>query len=61
MDSLDLSVPSWPRHVEPHHLAADEDHIPDPVSEYDDDTFDNCQRCGLAVTSDGKRHGTDAT
>lgn len=59
-ERLDLSDPTWPRMVEDRHLTADQDHTPDPVSEYGDDTFDNCRICGLCVTSDGKRHGTDA-
>jgi len=37
----------------PEHIAADKDH--EPVTVGDDPT--NCERCGLAVTWDGKEHG----
>lgn len=37
----------------------DEDHDPEPESAFGDELSDNCAICGLATTSDGKRHGTD--
>jgi hypothetical protein len=35
------------------------DHAPVPESAFGDEVADNCAQCGLAVTSDGTRHGTD--
>lgn len=38
---------------------SDNDHDPVPYSAFNDEIADNCAVCGLAVTSNGKRHGTD--
>lgn len=42
------------------HIAADIDHEPVPESAYSDEISDNCAKCGLATTSDGKHHGFDS-
>lgn len=56
---IDRSNPHWPRTVSQVHLDADADH--DAVGDDPGDgIFDNCAKCRLAVTSDGKRHGFDA-
>lgn len=55
----DRSRPEWPRGVTQEHLDADADHRPDPESDYGDHIYDGCRVCGLAVTSDGTRHGWD--
>jgi hypothetical protein len=52
-----VTVPSWPRGVTEDHLAADADHT--PVVIFDGGIADNCETCGLAVTSNGERHGWD--
>lgn len=57
---VDRSRPEWPREVSKAHLAADADHTPVPNIDLGDGLSDTCQRCGLATTSDGKRHGFDA-
>ena len=54
MTRIDRSDPAWPREVDDDHIAADADHAAVPTS------ADNCAVCGLATTSDGKRHGFDA-
>lgn len=58
--TIDFSNPAWPREVAPDHRDADADHTPVGRSAHNDDTPDVCAQCGLAVTSDGRRHGHDA-
>ena len=55
---IDRSVPSWPREVHQEHIDADADHPVEAI--FVDGLSDNCKKCGLATTSDGKRHGFDA-
>lgn len=58
---IDRSRPEWPREVAQAHLDADADHPVAPDSAFSDELSDNCATCGLASTSDGKRHGFDAS
>jgi hypothetical protein len=46
----------WPRYVTQAHIDADNNHA--ASRSYDTDT--DCAECGLAITRDGKRHGSDA-
>lgn len=55
--TLESTNPGAPYTASPEHVAADKDHAPVPVSAYGDNMADNCGRCGLAVTADGKHHG----
>lgn len=57
--TVDRSDPSWPREVPQEHLDADADHPAQGVPD-DSGVSDNCGKCGLATTSNGKRHGFDA-
>ncbi len=58
---IDRTRPEWPRYVHQNHLDADEDHAPAPHSLYGDGISDVCGKCRLSTTSDGKRHGWDAS
>ncbi len=55
MTRFDTTRLDWPREVHNGHLLADIDHAVDP-----DYSGENCDVCGLAITSDSKRHGFDA-
>ncbi len=56
---IDRSVSGFPRRVKRDHIDADADH--EVVRESaGDELSDTCEKCGLATTSDGKRHGFDA-
>lgn len=54
---IDTSKPEYPREVHADHIAADADHAVVPV--FDGSIAFECGACGLAVTSDGLRHGFD--
>lgn len=56
---IDESDPHYLREIGQAHLDADADHKVVPESPTEDGVADNCV-CGLAITSDGKRHGFDA-
>jgi len=51
---------SEPRVIRAPYADADADHAPVAESAFGDGIADNCRVCGLAVTSDGKRHGRES-